>query len=309
MMNAKRSGLLALSFVVFGSACGPIEDDQHEMGLAATEGAAAVDESIPCCGAWNWSNVTGGGSDIGIDSSYQGVWVIGTLPYSGGMHVYRYNPNHSKDNPWDASNIGGRRIGVGADGRPWVVKDGGEIWYLQTVKAFGSTDSATGTWIHQPGCATDIGAGPSFSTTWYVGCQANSAGNYAIYQVGFSGSITSDGAAVRIAVSDQGVPWVVSAAGYVYQRTSTSALSGTWQTRSSGGMASDISVTSDTDVVIITKTPNDKHGSEIKYRDGSAWTTVYGLGTSVATRGGIRYGGSAWLVNKQDNVYRGQWVW
>jgi hypothetical protein len=314
-MNAKHGGLLALCFGAFASACGPVEDDQNEMGSAATEGLVAVDEAaVPPGATWTWTHVLGAGSDVAVDTTFGGgAWVIGTIAYggSGNYRVYRYNPyrDNADKNPWDPSNIGGRRISVGADGHPWVVGAGGEIWNLFSVKQFGSTDSATGEWVRQPGCATDIAAGPDTTTAWYLGCQANSAGNYAIYQVTFTGTTTSNGAGVRIAVSDTGVPWVVSAAGYVYQRTSTSATSGTWQMRSSGGKASDISVSADDDVWIIAKTPvGDRHGFDIQYRNGSTWTSIGGLGTNIATWYGTRPEGHVWLVNNQDNVYDGHWV-
>jgi hypothetical protein len=308
----RRGALLALCLVATGTGCGTVENDQSETGAPAEMSAALVpgaepdglaaasDADLPILGA-TWERITGGGYDIAaVDpSDNPGTWVVGTIQYDGGYRIYRYNPT-KPTNPWDAADLGGVRVSAEwITGRPWVVNNRGEIWYMQTAKAEGSANSASGNWIHYPGCAKDIGAGPSFSTTWYVGCQANSAGNYAIYQVGFSGPITSDGAAVRIAVNIEGVPWVVSAAGYVYQRTSTSATSGTWQVRSGAGKASDIAVINTVPWVVSRLESDPKRGYYIQVRDDIAgWQLVNSAVTSIAV------GNYLWAVNKEHNVYR-----
>jgi hypothetical protein len=71
------------------------------------------------------------------------------------------------------------------------------------------------------GAAESIGVGPSAfgsdtGVAWTLGYNANSSGNYNIYQWQNSGWVQQPGSATHIAVSPDGYPWVINNQGNVY---------------------------------------------------------------------------------------------
>jgi hypothetical protein len=124
---------------------------------------------------------------------------------------------------------------------------------------------------------------------WYVGCNANSAGNYSVYQYDFTTTRFANGAGVRIAVTaTTGSPWLVSAAGYVYKHASPTATSGTWEVWSARGKAYDIALAGgagDTPWIISrTKVTN---GYQVEYWSENSHTWVPSTGGGIAISGSV----------------------
>ncbi|MEH2257545.1 hypothetical protein [Nostoc sp.] len=66
-----------------------------------------------------------------------------------------------------------------------------------------------------PGCAKDIGVG-NYDFVWVIKCAVGGSGGNEIYHLN-GGSFTKvSGAAVPIAVTSNGIPWVVSSDGGIF---------------------------------------------------------------------------------------------
>ena len=113
------------------------------------------------------------------------------------------------------------QISVSPEGIPWTINASGEILYWNGSE-----------FVENPagnGCARSIGVGPNSGlqtngTPWVIGCTAAKDGNYAVYQMVTGGTsdfhLTSwvkmqDDVGTQIAVSPEGIPWVINASGQI----------------------------------------------------------------------------------------------
>ncbi len=174
--------------------------------------------------------------DIDVDngSNFYDIFELAGPPAPGGSTVWLLHNN----DPWTTlPGQGAVRVSSNG-GSPWIVQDDGDIFQWQ------------GSWVQRPGCATDIGVGGDFSV-WIIECGgfpfkkwngsafvADSAG---ILGFGTTGLRISVGP-LYPAVNSPNVPWVVSAAGPIYRRTSNSTSTGSWALLPGGGAGKDIAV-------------------------------------------------------------------
>jgi peptidoglycan hydrolase-like protein with peptidoglycan-binding domain len=125
--------------------------------------------------------------------------------------------------------------------------------------------------LQLPGQATDIGLGADGSA-WIVS-MTPTAGGYTIRKWNTATAnwttAVGNGGALRIAVSPSGVPWVVNDAGLIFQRSSSSASSGTWQPRP--GCAKDIGIGANGSVWSISCTFTGDGGYLVQHWNGANW--------------------------------------
>jgi hypothetical protein len=159
----------------------------------------------------------GAAQDIGMGADGS-LWAIGTSPQTGGFRIYRM----ASPGVWTVDSNGASgavRIAVAPDGSPWVVNNAGNVYHKT------SNSPSSGVWQFFPGiAASDIGV--SAGGVWAIS-KTPAPGGFLIYQlVGQQWVLDSNGAssAIRIAVDDSGIPWVVNSAGGVYRK-----MNGSWQ--------------------------------------------------------------------------------
>jgi hypothetical protein len=145
-----------------------------------------------------------------------------------------------------------------------------------------------------PGCATAIAY--SSSALWILGCDSPSAGNHGIYKYEGGAWRQVAGAAKSIAVSPEGTPWVVNAAGEIY-RWNGSAFA-----RLPGvqGCATAIAVGANNSAWVL-GCDNPSAGNHGIYRfNGSSWQVVPGAAKAIA----VAPNGAPWVVNAAGEIYR-----
>lgn len=150
----------------------------------------------------NWVPVAGRARDIGVGAEGS-VWAIGVKPVDGGFQVMKWN-----ESKWDMMKEGAVRVAVGNDGTPWFVNDAHKLFYFdenQQPVEYG-TDTK------------DVAIGAD-GTIWSIGTDD------AIYKLEGEQWVVQEGAAVLVAVSDAGIPWVVDADGHV-SRLDKEAIAG-----------------------------------------------------------------------------------
>jgi hypothetical protein len=169
-----------------------------------------------------WQSIGDDGLDVGVGKNGD-VWVTA----ASGNNIWKWNPAGRWD--WDPTGQLGTAIAVGPEGRPYVVAPNGSIWSRST------NDPSTGTWqeLSGAGCARDIGVGTEpgapdpIPSVWIIGC-GDSDTAISKYIGGSWVADLSGGRAVRIAVDDQGVPWVNDSNGGVYRYSTNDPFTGTW---------------------------------------------------------------------------------
>lgn len=153
-----------------------------------------------------WVQLSGSAKDIsvGVDGS---VYVLGQDTLAGGSGVWKYL--HTAKTWTRISDYhGGVRIATDPQGNPWIVDQSNLIWAWNPVnQAF----------TRFPGAATDIGIGADGSI-WVIGIQAASGGyNIRTWDSSTSTWNTVGGAAVRISVQPNGIPWVINSANNIFR--------------------------------------------------------------------------------------------
>jgi hypothetical protein len=167
-------------------------------------------------GSPNFSNYVGGcANGIAVGPALGGTpngtpWILGCRERQNGL----FDVLQMQSGEWVTEQAGvGTNIAVSSDGFPWVLDPQGDIFFWN-----GSS------FVRNPmgGCATSIAVGPSshglkHGTPWVTGCDNNADGNDAVYEMQSDGSwkaMQSD-VAVQLAVSPEGVPWALNAAGAI----------------------------------------------------------------------------------------------
>jgi hypothetical protein len=100
------------------------------------------------------------------------------------------------------------QVSVSPEGHAWAINAAGDILYWDGHKFVANSGG---------GCASSIGVGPNSpgltnGTPWTTSCDAAADGNHTVYQMQTSGlwlRMQYD-VGLQIAVSPEGIPWVVS---------------------------------------------------------------------------------------------------
>ena len=221
-----------------------------------------------------WTQLTGLLSNISVGADGS-VWGVNSQGY-----VYKWSP---LINDWvmsTGSNV--RVIATAPDGRPWVVNSAGQIWR----KSDGNPSNSG--WQQMPGQATRIAIGGDGSV-WV----SNAAGSVFKWD-GNSNWIQAPASGVtRIAVTPQGVPWVINSSAQVWAKLDGDPKTGFTRMP---GTASDISVGPD-GVVWATGAG----GARIWRYNGGGWDLVRdGFVTSLAAdRNGL------WFSDGANQIWKG----
>ncbi len=160
-----------------------------------------------------WRTQPGKARDIGVGAA--GRWVIGNSGTGGsGFGIHRFNGIG-----WIP--ISGSAVRVAVGDEAWVVNSTGRI-YMRTGTS--PTNIAGTGWSDISGSlrATDIGVGAN-QNAWVISNQTVSSGGNSIFRRSGSGWVQVSGAAVRIAVGDDGTVVVVNGNGLVFRRTGITA--------------------------------------------------------------------------------------
>jgi len=201
--------------------------------------------------SWDGSNFNtywpGCATSIGVGPDSRGLtygtpWITGCTPAADGNYsVYQMQGGGEWVKMQDDV---GYKIAVSPDaGIAWAINAKGSILYWDGSK-----------FIPNPagdGCATSIGVGPasefqSFGTPWVVGCSTAADGNAAVYELVTGGTsefhLTSwvkmqDDVATQIAVSPEGIPWVINSSGDILYWNGTKFVA-----NPTGGCATSIGV-------------------------------------------------------------------
>jgi hypothetical protein len=228
-----------------------------------------------------WTREPGSAVDIGSGSGApnSATWVVGTNSRFGGYGLWQWNGSGWTE---DSFHGGGVKVAVDQAGQPWVVNSAGQI-YQRTSAG----------WQPQPGSARDIGFGGG--TAWVIGNNPVNGG-YGVWQLQGSAWVSDafQGGGVRLAVGNDGQPWVVNSWGAIYQRSSSG-----WNGYPGG--ATDLGIGSDGSAWVIGTTPAAGGGGIYRWIPSlNDWWQVDGGGSQIA----VDSTGMPWVVNSSGAVYR-----
>lgn len=155
----------------------------------------------------DWATQPGAALDVGAGAA--GVWSIGTTPmWAGSFNIQRFTGVS-----WVPVDGAARRIAVGDE--PWVVQTSGLVYRRTGVTPWNPSGTS---WQYIPGIsAQDIGVA-SGQQPWAISNTPNGSGGSKIFRFNGSSWVEVPGAAVRIAVGDDGSVVVSQAGGLVYRR-------------------------------------------------------------------------------------------
>lgn len=165
-----------------------------------------------------------------------------------------------------------------------------------SVKNTEHNQSATFTLTVKPGKFMDVGAGADGSVYLVGADYIPGTAGYRVYKyVNNELHKLPDVAAIRIAVSPQGVPWVIN-----YQNQVLIYNSGAWQQKP--GLATDIGTGADGSVYAVSTTVySNTGGFTILKWNGTSWDTMTDCsGTRIAAD----QHGVPWVTNKSNIVYQ-----
>ncbi len=144
-------------------------------------------------------------------------WVLGTAANSAGDYpIFQWQWTQASGGTWSGSWVQkpgyAQQIAISPQGVPWAIDHSGKIYYWNG-SAFAVAPGN--------GCAHWIGVGPAIAglpngSPWVIGCDSAQGENGSVYQLQGSSWVRQSGAAVQIAVSPQGIPWAINAAGNVF---------------------------------------------------------------------------------------------
>lgn len=151
-----------------------------------------------------------------------------------------------------------------------------------------------------PGHLLDVGAG-SGGAVWGIGTGlvGSGAGGHTVHAWTGSSWFRVTGAADRIAVGPDGVPWLVNAQNEIYRRTTSDWNTGSFQQLV--GCAHDIGIGANGDAWII-DCVGASGGFRVSKWNGSSWnrTSDFGAGVRIA----VAADGIPWIVNDIGKVFR-----
>lgn len=208
------------------------------------------------------------------------TWILGCDDRTDGNHsIFRL-----AGTTWQPVAGVAKSIALSPEGAPWVVNAAGAI-YKWNGSSFAPLAAA--------GCATAIGVGRN-GAAWVIGCAETSPGNHGIFR--YTGSswqgIAGEGKA--IAVSPEGTPWVVNAAGGVYRWNGAS-----FAPLEAASCAREIGVGAGDSAWVIGCNDLGAGGYGVYGWNGLAWQGVPGAATKIA----VSPAGSPTVVNGEGTVF------
>jgi peptidoglycan hydrolase-like protein with peptidoglycan-binding domain len=290
---------------------------------SATDVSLAADDQVGISSMYDiFRGVNAVARDIGVASITGDAWIIGTTAVGSNFQIRKGVVDANGALVFRTTNDGSAvRISVAPNGRPWVVAANGTIHRRTTLLH----DSGTWEPITGPegsatslGCAKDIAVnGPGGEgEVWAIGCTPVGS-NFAIYKrVNNVFVRTNDGAAVRIAVSIAGVPWVVASNNGIHYRSrgtfdpprfSVNHLTDTWSITSNGA-ATDIAVRdtlypwvtgTDAGIYVWNKQTGNVVGNPVD-PPMDTWIKASGTGSNIA----VGPKNAPWFVAANGNVSR-----
>ena len=279
-----------------GIALGKTDQTYFTVSQFKRVGGAALSFLVPCPTSGNdcypQSIAVGpnaNGSTIGDP------WVLGTGKTSAGdYYVYQW-----RNSSWVRTVGAGLQIAVSPQGYAWVITHLGTMYYWN-----GST------FVLAPGngCATSIGVGPNaygsqYGDPWIIGCDGSDIFNGSIYQLQGSAWVKQPGAANQIAVSPQGVPWVLTSTGSIFY------WNGSYFTGAPAGCASSIAVGPVTaplagpygDVWITGCGDVTNAGAKIfQLQNGTSWVQIPGVASQISVSPDL---GVPWVVTLTGQIF------
>lgn len=156
-----------------------------------------------------WEKVPGCAKAISVSTS-TAAWVLGCASggaggyqiFVGGSGGWTLVPGAATSISVQSTHPAGSFVGPDI---PWVVSADGKI--------FRRLNNA---WYQISGCAKDIAVGYN-DNAWVLGCASGGTGGYQIFSWNGSGWTLMPGAATKIAIRQQGHPWVVASNGGIYK--------------------------------------------------------------------------------------------
>ncbi|BAU56196.1 tectonin domain-containing protein [Mucilaginibacter gotjawali] len=229
----------------------------------------------------NITQIPGFGTDIGIGADGS-VFVVGkdSVSPTGGYSISKLVSGNLVKMPECAA----IRIAVSPQGVPWAVNKSHLIFRYN-----GSL------WDQLPGTATDIGIGADGSVFIIGTTTVSPTGGFNILKWnGSDWDVMPQCAGVRIAVSPQGIPWVVNKSNIVYENTG-----GLLWNPVPGIAANDIGIGADGSVYVTGKDSTNANSPIYKFTNNS-WAPVTGAsGVSIA----VSPSGLPWWVDKSNSIF------
>ncbi|NIJ55512.1 M57 family metalloprotease [Dyadobacter arcticus] len=165
----------------------------------------------------------------------------------------------------------------------WVAFTSGDVKAVQTLYPAGD-------WVQFPGSATDFAVSANGRNGYAIGQDAM-PGGYGIYKWSGSSWDRLPGAAAKVAVTPEGVPWVVNTSGTIYRFNGS-----LWEQYP--GYAKDIAVGGDGSVYIVGGAAI--FGGYGIYRwNGSTWLKLPGAGLRVS----VGLPGVLWIVDDTGKIF------
>jgi hypothetical protein len=272
------------------SVSGTSEETYFSVSQFAQVGGQALSNNVPCAGVGTVCfpqpiavGPNANGSAVGDP------WVLGAGSTSSGDHyIYEWQNSQWVLQPGAAS-----QIAISPQGIPWAINHLGQIFYWNG-SAF---ELAPG-----DGCATSIGVGPAtranrYGVPWVIGCNGGDNANGGIYELQGSTWVLQPGAANQIAVSPEGVPWVVSVGGHIFHWNGNNWTAVT-------GCATNIAVGPTTatlagpygDAWAIGCGGN----SIYQFQHGKSWVQIPGAASYISVSPDI---GVPWVVNSAGQIF------
>ena len=147
-----------------------------------------------------WERLPGAATDLSVGAN-GAAWAIGTGEVPGGHEILRWTGQN-----WEVVSGGAVRIAVSPTGDPWVINDRDQIF-----RRMG------GRWYRVRGGAIDIAFGAD-GNCWINGNDGGGQGGNGVYHWNGRDWDRTDGAGMRIAVQNNGMPWMINIRGNVYSR-------------------------------------------------------------------------------------------
>ena len=230
--------------------------------------------AVPATALAGWERLPGQAIDISVSGVDRAYCIGANRTDGGGYGVWRWNGGG-----WQAIGGAGVRIAADRHGRAWIVNDQQRIWLYDR-----------GRWQKVKGAATDIACGGG--QIWIVGVTKRGDGGYGIWKLTGPGAWQRiPGSAVRIAVDNQGQPWIVSANGRIYRWDGMN-----WQ--QIPGQARDIGAGGNS--VWIISARRSSGGYEVYRWNGMGWDAAGGSGTAISVDARAR----AWICNYEGSIFR-----
>ncbi|RYU85879.1 hypothetical protein EWM62_18760 [Mucilaginibacter terrigena] len=222
------------------------------------------------------------GKDVGIGADGS-IFIIGidSTSASSGYSISKLVNNTLTKLP----DCGAVRVAVSPAGVPWVVTKAHKILKY----------NGTG-WDEMPGSGSDIAIGAN-GAVFAIGTIETSptGGNNIMKWTGTAWEDMLDCAAIRIAVTPAGIPWVVNKSGLVY------VFGGEYLWKAFDNvLASDIGIGADGSVFVTGKNTGDTNPDIFKWDGTANWTN---LNISGGTNISVAPDGKAWWLDKENMLH------